>query len=151
MFASITLVCLLALSALTLGMSVKRIPEGQVYTLRRMGQPTPRLLEPGTHWIWPVIEHVAHRISLSGHTLQLGTDDAAPRGIVFWQVLEPERADAVIEQAESMINEHVRLLAPQLEAMTDLADRNAALKQHLNQALAEHGILVTRARLHDEA
>ena len=150
MSASFVLIVLLACCALALGMSVKRIPEGQVYTLRRMGHASPRLLKPGTHWIWPVIDQVAHRISLGGHALPLDSDGSTPSGTVFWQVLEPERADAIIEQAESMIREHVRRHAAALP-QADPVQRNAALKQHLNQALTAHGILVTRVRLNDEA
>lgn len=151
MSASIALLFLIAFSALTLGMSVKRIPEGQVYTLRRMGHATPRLLRPGTHWIWPVLEHVTHRISLAGHTLRMDADGDVPHATVFWQVLEPERADAVIEQAESMIREHVRRTGPLLLAVADAGTPDAVLKQRLNDALAEHGILVTRVRLAHDA
>ena len=147
MSASIALIFLLVSSAIMLGMSVKRIPEGQVYTLRRMGHAAPRLLRPGTHWIWPVLEHVTHRISLVGRALPLDVEQAAVTGTVFWQVLEPERADAVIEQAESMIRTHVRHNGPQLANIADPAARNAALKQQLNEALGLHGILVTRVRL----
>lgn len=145
MSASLALVFLLAFSALTLGMSVKRIPEGQVYTLRRMGHAAPRLLQPGTHWVWPVLEHVTHRISLAGHALRMQGEEV--HGTVFWQVLEPERADPVIEQAEAMIRDHVRRARPQLDAGASEESRAAALKHRLNQALAEHGILVTRVRL----
>lgn len=151
MSASIALVFLLAFSALAVGMSVKRIPEGQVYTLRRMGHAAPRLLKPGTHWIWPLFEHVTHRISLIGHALPVEADPAVPRGTIFWQVLEPERADAVIEQAESMIRDHVRRVEPQLAAVPDPCARDTALKRHLNEALAEHGILITRVRLYGDA
>lgn len=147
MSASIALILVLVFSAITLGMSVKRIPEGQVYTLRRMGHTAPRLLRPGTHWVWPVLEHVTHRISLVGHSLKLDAGDATPSGTVFWQVLEPERADAVIEDAESMIREQVRQAATQLAGIDDPGARNATLKQRLNDALGTHGILVTRVRV----
>ena len=145
--ASIALVFLLAFSALTLGMSVKRIPEGQVYTLRRLGHAAPRLLQPGTHWVWPVLEHVTHRISLAGHALQLDAGDALPHGTIFWQVLEPERADAVIDQAESMIRSHLQRADTRAEAFADAVARDVLIKRQLNQALAVHGILVTRVRL----
>lgn len=147
MSASIALVFLFVFSAITLGMSVKRIPEGQVYTLRRMGHTAPRLLKPGTHWVWPVLEHVTHRISLVGHTLKFDADGNSPAGTIFWQVLEPERADAVIEQAEMMIRTHVRRSGPLLAGIADPIAHNAALKHQLNLALGMHGILVTRVRM----
>jgi regulator of protease activity HflC (stomatin/prohibitin superfamily) len=150
MFASTALIFLILISALTLGISVKRIPEGHVYTLRRVGSTAPRMLQPGTHWVWPLIEHVTHRISLTGHALELEASDAtgnALRGVVYWQVLEPERADAVIEQAESMIRETTLKALPQLMAGNDDNACNLALKRDLNAALTRHGILVTRTRM----
>ncbi|GAB3023540.1 hypothetical protein GCM10027285_01600 [Oleiagrimonas citrea] len=152
MFSSVALTFLIAFSALTLGMSVKRIPEGQVYTLRRMGHSAPRLLQPGTHWIWPVLEHVTHRISLVGRSLELdGEGQDALHGTVYWQVLEPERADAVIERAEAFIREQAQLAAPQLAVLDSDAARNAALKDRLNATLTQHGLFVTRARLRERA
>ena len=147
MSASIALLFLFVFSAITLGMSVKRIPEGQVYTLRRMGHHAPRLLRPGTHWVWPVLEHVTHRISLVGRSLRVDADGTSPAATIFWQVLEPERADAVIEQAEAMIRAHVQRTGPLLGDNTDPLARNAAMKHQLNLALGMHGILVTRVRM----
>lgn len=147
MSASIALIFLLVFGAITLGMSVKRIPEGQVYTLRRMGHTAPRLLKPGTHWVWPVLEHITHRISLVGRSLRVDAGETAPAATIFWQVLEPERADPVIEQAENMIRQHVRQTMALLAGLTDPIARNAALKHQLNLALGMHGILVTRVRI----
>ncbi|MDA3913908.1 hypothetical protein [Oleiagrimonas sp.] len=152
MIASTALVFLLVAAALTLGLSVKRIPEGHVYTLRRMGRPSPRLLRAGTHWVWPLIEHITHRISLAGHALDLDARDESGHsvhGTVYWQVLEPERADPVIDRAEVMIRE---VATQALTGFNPTGDDNTAraqaLKHHLNGVLGAHGIFVARTRLH---
>ena len=41
-------------------LSLKRIPEGQAYTIYRFGRYR-RTLDSGLHWIVPLIERVAHR------------------------------------------------------------------------------------------
>lgn len=139
-------VLLLCLAALALS-AVKRVPVGQVYSLYRHGKPA-RLLQPGTHVVLPLLEKVAHRIDLGGRVLRFEELLAGVRGTVYWQVLEPERADAVIEQADQLIRYGA------LEALRDeadgFADRGAlgtALKQSLNGALRERGVMVTRVEL----
>ena len=154
MIIPITILCLLGLASLLIAASVKRIPEGHVYTLRRWGRPQPRMLLPGVHLIVPLIERIAHKISLGGNTLRLdeqlsGHASSTPRsvrGAVYWQVLEPQRADAVIEHVDELI----RTCALQALDMGPHENhaRNAMLKQTLNAELRERGMLVTRVDLH---
>ena len=145
MAVSITVICLLGVVATTLAMSVKRIPEGQVYTLRRRHRAQPELLTPGTHWIMPLRDHIAHKISLTGRTLRLDDtlDDDRVQGTVYWQVLEPERADAVIDQAEALIRRQT-LDGLREDRATDAIQRNLHLKNRLNSALRPQGVLITR-------
>lgn len=145
MAASITVICLLGVVATTLAMSVKRIPEGQVYTLRRRHRAQPELLTPGTHWIVPLRDHIAHKISLTGRTLHLDDtlDDDRVQGTVYWQVLDPERADAVIDQAETLIRSQA-LDGLREDRAADAVQRNMHLKNRLNSALRPQGVLITR-------
>lgn len=156
MLPPIAVLSLLGLALLLAAASIKRIPEGQVYTLRRLGRPT-RMLTSGTHMVLPLVERVAHKISLTGHALQLDervalAGDGTPtalRGKVYWQVLEPDRADAVIERADELIR--TRTLNALREAENPAAEdgraRNVRLKQALNASLRERGVLVTRVEL----
>ncbi len=153
------LFALAACTAALLGLSVRRVPEGTVYTLRRFdGQA--RTVGAGTHLIWPLLERVAHRIALTGHVLAIeepfrpalpGHEPVARilRGAVYWQVLDPGRADAVIEQAEELIRCHIldalqAIPAPEAESAEA---RNAHLKRGLNETLGGSGVLVTRVQL----
>lgn len=153
MIAPVVIVFLLGVASLLVAASVKRIPEGHVYTLRRWGRPQTRLLPPGVHMVVPLIERIAHKISLAGHTLKLdetvATDAGAPgravRGSVYWQVLEPQRADAVIEQVDDLIRACARRALAAGHYVT--GPRNALLKQALNAELRGRGMLVTRVDL----
>lgn len=146
----LTLTMLIALFALA-AVAVKRVPAGQVYSLYRNGKPV-RLLQPGTHVVLPLLDRVGHRIDLGGRVLRFDAPQAktAPvQGTVYWQVLEPERADAVIEQADQLIR-HSVLDALQAEMEASEQERRqvaAHLKSSLNQQLRERGVMVTRVEL----
>lgn len=146
-YALISLLCAIALLA---GVSIKRIPEGHVYTLHRLGRAQLRLLMPGTHLVLPLIERVRHKISLTGRTLRLESIEGQPgaRATVYWQVLDPERADAVIENADALIREQLQLaLAATCPAEESEPARNARLKQTINSELRARGMLATRVDL----
>lgn len=152
--ASIAFV-LVTLTATVVVTSVKRIPEGQVYTLRRLGKPA-GTLSAGTHVVVPLIERIAHKISITGYTLavdeRMSDDDSSAgtlRGRVWWQVLDPERADSVIDRADDMIRGQLRsAVARAIPAdPQDRRARNLRIKQTLNGSLRERGVLVTRVEL----
>lgn len=135
------------------GIAVKRVPAGQVHSLYRHGKPV-RLLQPGTHVVMPLLDRVGHRIDLGGRMLRFDASLAemrAVRGTVYWQVLEPERVDAVIEQADQLIR-RCALEALQTDAESESEwDRYrevaAGLKLTLNKELRERGVMVTRVEL----
>lgn len=141
---------LIAFAGLLAG-AVRHVPAGQVHSLYRHGKPV-RLLQPGNHLVMPLLDRVAHRIDLGGQVLRfeelhVGTRDV--RGTVYWQVLEPERADPVIDQVPQLI-QHGALEALRAEPETEQVDGRylgGRLKQALNGALRERGMMVTRVEL----
>jgi hypothetical protein len=149
MNALITLLVLTLIA--TFASSVKRVPADQVHSLYRRGKPY-RLLQPGTHMALPLVDHVVHRIKLSGQVLRFQEPLANAHGVsgtVYWQVLEPERADAVIEQADQLIRGGaLAALRQEPEAYrADRRDLGSRLKQVMNGALRERGMMVTRVEL----
>ncbi|OOG57912.1 SPFH domain-containing protein [Rhodanobacter sp. C03] len=145
------LTLLFALLAVLLASALRHVPAGQVYSLYRRGKPS-RLLQPGIHVVLPLLDRVAHKINLSGQMLRFEeplADAHDVRGTVYWQVLEPERADAVFEQVDQLIRRgtHDALHdEPEVER-ADRRDLGARLKQSLNHALRERGMMVTRVEL----
>jgi regulator of protease activity HflC (stomatin/prohibitin superfamily) len=145
---------LLCILLLLMGLSVtaiRRVPAGQVVSIYRHGKPR-RLLAEGTHMLVPGLDRVGHRINLGGQVLEFreplpNAHDV--RGTVYWQVLEPERADAVIDQADQLIRGGA-LAALREQPAADEADRRdlgARLKLAMNQALRDRGVMVTRVEL----
>ena len=146
MLTSLTLFAILLTTLLA--SAVRYVPAGQVYSLYRLGKPV-RLLQAGTHLVLPVLDRVVHKINLAGQTLrfeELLADAHDVRGTVYWQVLEPERADAVFEQVDQLIRRGAKeaLLG---EPTADRRDLGARVKQSLNSALRERGMMVTRVEL----
>ncbi|HEX7369163.1 MAG TPA: SPFH domain-containing protein [Rhodanobacteraceae bacterium] len=153
MITTLTLLVALTLATLVVALSIKRIPEGQVYTLRRLGKPA-GTLTAGTHVVLPLVERIAHKISITGYTLAVDerladTESATLRGRVWWQVLDPERAEAVIDRADEMIRGQLRSALSRADTADaqDLRSRNQRIKQTLNGSLRERGVLVTRVEL----
>lgn len=141
---------LLVLAALVAS-AVRYVPVGQVHSLYRRGKRV-RVLPQGTHLVLPLLDRVAHKINLAGQMLRLESvqeDDDNVRGTVYWQVLEPERADAVFEQVDQLIRRGAReaLREQALTAGDDRRDLGARVKQSLNSALRERGMMITRVEL----
>lgn len=147
----ILLSTLLLLSVVLTISAVRRVPAGQVYSLYRRGKLV-RVLQSGTHLVLPLLDRVAHKINLAGQTLRFEEPLAEAhdvRGTVYWQVLEPERADAVFEQVDQLIRRGAQE-ALRSEPAADRADRRdlgVRVKQALNSALRERGMMVTRVDL----
>jgi regulator of protease activity HflC (stomatin/prohibitin superfamily) len=148
------MIALLATFLVLFGLSataIRRVPDGQVVSVYRHGKPR-RLLQAGTHVVVPGLDRIGHRIDLGGQVLRFEeplADAHDVRGTVYWQVLEPERADAVIDQVEQLIRAGA-VDALQAEPAAPGEDRRhlgSRLKQRLNAALRERGMMVTRVDL----
>jgi regulator of protease activity HflC (stomatin/prohibitin superfamily) len=144
----ILLTLLLVLPTALIASAVRYVPAGQVYSVYRRGKLV-RLLQAGTHLVLPLLDRVAHKINLAGQTLRFEGPQADARdmcGTVYWQVLEPERADAVFEQVDQLIRRGAQE-ALRGESQADRRDLSARVKQALNSALRERGMMVTRVEL----
>ncbi len=145
---SIVLAALCAMALLVVA-SVRRIPEGQVYALRRMGGQM-RLLGSGTHLVLPLVERVARKISLAGATVavdDLASDGQRWRGVIYFQVLDPQRAGIVLEDLDRLLRSalHRQFARPGLPSA--LEARRQWLKQSLNDELRGQGLLIARVDL----
>ena len=129
---------------------VRRIPEGHAYTLRRLGGQM-RTIGAGTHIVLPLLERVAHRIRLLGNVVTFQRLQIAQQrysGSIYYQVLDAERADAVIDNVDNLV---CGCLRGQLDgAVEDETSRNARLKAELNRQLGERGLLITRVQITGE-
>ncbi len=132
---------------------VRRIPEGQVYSLRRVGGNT-RFVGAGMHFILPLIERVSHKMSLAGSRIEitaaLGSGEDC-QAFVYFQVLDPQRADQVIDSVDTLLRERATDLLASDAIPSDPLERRLWLKQSLNSEVRERGLLVTRIDLRSAA
>lgn len=142
------MLCVLAGLALAAA-SVLRIPEGQVYALRRVGGHM-RQIGPGTHFMFPLVERITRKIDLAGTTLRI--DDLASAGeslraIVFYQVLDAARAASLLDGLATVLREATHELVARDDFSAAGAARARWLKQALNERLRDRGVIVARVDL----
>ena len=144
-------ICLLCTAGVLAFAFVRRIPEGHAYTLRRIGGQV-RTIGAGIHVVLPLIERVAHKINLLGNIVDVSVPQgaavaAALRGRIYFQVMDAQRADAVIDHIGDLLRQRVPELAAGACVEDDLVERGQHLKAELNHDLRERGVLVTRVQL----
>jgi len=135
---------LLCAVAALIALSIRRIPEGHAYTLRRVGGQL-RTVGAGLHLVMPLVERVAHKIRLLNNVVDVQT--SMLKGRVYFQVLDAERADAVIDAMADMLRQRIPELAASTCTEEDSAARNLHLKTELNRDFGERGVLITRVQL----
>jgi regulator of protease activity HflC (stomatin/prohibitin superfamily) len=102
MLTPILVMALICAAVTFFAASVKRIPEGHAYTLRRMDGHM-RTLGAGMHLVVPLLERVAHKICLLGNVVDIADivvpgQNATLCGQVYYQVLDAARADTIIDE-----------------------------------------------------
>jgi hypothetical protein len=135
---------LLCSVAALIALSIRRIPEGHAYTLRRVGGQL-RTVGAGLHLVMPLVERVTHKIRLLNNVVDVQT--SALNGRVYFQVLDAERADAVIDAMADLLRQRIPELAASTCTEDDSAARNLHLKAELNRDFGERGVLITRVQL----
>jgi hypothetical protein len=86
-------------------------------------------------------------MSLNGSTIEVngalvsGEDCSAS---VYFQVLDPQRADTVIESVDSLLRERASHLLASDALPADPQERRLWLKQSLNGEIRDRGLIVTR-------
>jgi regulator of protease activity HflC (stomatin/prohibitin superfamily) len=144
MHAPLPWLMLLCVVMALIAVSVRRIPEGHAYTLRRVGGQM-RTLGAGLHLVVPLLERVAHKIRLLNNVVDVQTP--ALHGRVYFQVLDAGRADGVIDAMGDMLRQRIPELAASTCTEDDLPTRNLHLKAELNRDYSERGVLITRVQL----
>jgi regulator of protease activity HflC (stomatin/prohibitin superfamily) len=137
-------------------LSLKRVPEGHAYTVHRFGSYR-RTLNAGLHWILPLVDRIAHRVSLNGRSLtltpnllrELSPEAPALHGRLYFQVLDAARADPDADHLDEVVLDTLgRALRerPTLLAQPP-AEVNQQLKPLLNAELKLHGVAVIRCQI----
>ncbi|MBS0576586.1 MAG: hypothetical protein JSS45_09235 [Proteobacteria bacterium] len=136
-------------------LTVRRVPEGQAWTVHRFGR-FARTLKAGRHPVWPLIEKVARQVPLTGHHLEVPTGDLSgvpASADLYYQILDPLPAGDGLERLDEEIRRHADAVLAVVVAAQLPADAAApvladALKAELNRRLDGRGLRVVRCALH---
>ncbi|MDJ0655152.1 MAG: SPFH domain-containing protein [Xanthomonadales bacterium] len=158
------LVLLLAVAvvAALLALAVKRVPEGQSFTVHRRGR-FHRILSPGIHVVVPLLDRVAHRVNTLGRVMEVACEDLhtkddhtlVAQGQVYFQVLDARKAadrDGAINQAARDLarvkaQELVEQMTYEVFSHRTSRELNSWLLGLLNQSSSEWGVRVTRIQM----
>ena len=150
----------LLLSALLLPIAMafavlRRVPEGQAWTVHRFGRYV-RTLQPGVHAVWPAVDRIGRQVQLIGHHIELPAQAFGADGgnaDLYYQILDPMQTGQELESVDEMVQ---RQADDALASVTANLSRHGssaapiaeALKAELNRRLGRMGLRVIRCALH---
>jgi regulator of protease activity HflC (stomatin/prohibitin superfamily) len=161
MSALIVLAVLAFVLILAIGLGVRTVPQGQVWTVERFGAFT-RLLNPGLNLMVPFMEQVGHKMNVQEIVLDIPEqavitrDNAAVTvdGIMYYRVLDPAKAaygaQNLVQALVSMAMTNIRSVIGAMDldgALSGREEINAKLLVTLDHATAPWGVKVSRVEL----
>ncbi|MEM9012893.1 MAG: SPFH domain-containing protein [Pseudomonadota bacterium] len=160
---SLVLLILAGLVLLSIVLAVRIVPQSEKYVVERFGR-LQSVLGPGINVIFPLIDRVAHKISILERQLPSATQDAITsdnvlvqvQTSVFYRIIEPEKTVYRIRDIDAAIATTVAgIVRSQIGAVeldnvqTNRAQLIQAVKDAVRAVVDDWGIEVTRAEILD--
>src|ERR1700710_753198 len=161
MSALIVLAVLAFVVILAVGLGVRTVPQGQVWTVERFGAFT-RLLNPGLNLLLPFVARVGREMNVqeivqdTPEQAVITRDNAAVivDGIMYYRVLDPAKAaygaQNLVQALISMAMTNIRSVIGAMDldgALSGREEINAKLLVTLDHATAPWGVKVSRVEL----
>lgn len=156
-------IVIVVLAILIVSQGIRSVSQGWLYTVERFGRYT-RTLEPGLHFIVPLVDRIGAKINVREQVLSVPSQDVITRdnamvrvdGVVFYQVLDAVKAAYEVNDLEkATINltlTNVRTVMGSMDLDELLSQRekiNAQLLTVVDEATEAWGIKVTRIEIKD--
>ncbi len=160
---TVVAIILLALFALVIFKSIVIVQQGYEYTVENLGRYT-RTLQPGMHFLVPVIEQVGAKLSKMEQVLDVPSQEVITRdnamvrvdGVLFYQIQDAVNAAYQVGDLHlaiiNLIQTNIRTVIGGMEIDELLSQRdviNHKLLQVVDEATVLWGVKVTRVEIKD--